>query len=248
MSRVINRVGETWMTKEGYKALIIDCLDNSTCTIKLDDHRETVLYKKQYVHIKSGNIKNPYHPSVFGVGYKGEGRHKTKVNGKMTKMYYTYVDMIRRSYRSEELGKDPSYIDVYVCEEWHNFQNFGEWFEISYREGFELDKDILVKGNKVYSPETCRFVPKVINNLFISGSRGQYPRGVYRQGKKFKTKISINGNNNIRLGIFDTIEEAFQAYKVDKEKHVKQIAEEWKDRIDLEVYEAMYKWEILITD
>ena len=103
--------------------------------------------------------------------------------------------------------------------------------------GWCLDKDILVKGNKIYSPETCCFVPKGINLLFgkNNAKRGNYPIGVCKFKNKFQATINIKGKT-ISLGHFDTPEEAFEAYKTAKEAYIKEVADEWKDRIEEDVY------------
>ena len=147
--------------------------------------------------------------------------------------------------------KSNSYKDVTVCEEWHNFQTFAKWFEDNWKshmEGWALEKDILVKGNKIYSPDTCCFVPSEINNLFITNKykRGDYPIGVRKKVNGFKARIYKD--KEIHLGYFNTPEEAFQAYKVAKEEYIKEIADKWKDKIDPRVYQAMYNYKVEITD
>ena len=120
-----------------------------------------------------------------------------------------------------------------------------------FKEGWHLDKDILIKGNKIYSPKTCCFVPREINNLLISrrNGRGDLPIGVTKDKKleKFIAQVSIN-KKQVRLGTFGTPEEAFQAYKTAKENYIKQKAEEWKGLIDPRVYQAMYEYQVEITD
>ena len=114
-----------------------------------------------------------------------------------------------------------------------------------------LDKDILIKGNKIYSPNTCIFVPQSINTLFIKSdkSRGNLPIGVYykKQNKKYIAQCKIN-NEKKYLGSFDTSEEAFQAYKQFKEHYIKQIADEYIELIPQELYDAMYNYEVEYED
>lgn len=256
MSRkYIDLTGKKFLTNQGYEAEVIECISATNNTIKLNDNRGTILTKISHERLKSGTIKNPYHRSVFGIGYLGEGIFKTKINKKMTKTYYLWVDVLRRSYRSNLIGKNPTYKDVIVCKEWHNFQNFAQWFEKNYNseimQGWHIDKDILIKGNKVYSPETCCFVHRDINNLFIKTDklRGDSPIGVnFNKSKnKFEANISKNSHKEY-LGTFDTPEEAFYAYKTAKEKWIKEVADIWKPLIDERVYNAMYNWIVEITD
>lgn len=96
--------------------------------------------------------------------------------------YYTrWKGILRRGYSDKEKSKNHTYVDCTVCEEWHTFSNFKAWVELQDWEGNHLDKDILVKGNKMYSPDTCRFVPRELNNLLLCSpaKRGEYPLGVY---------------------------------------------------------------------
>ena len=117
--------------------------------------------------------------------------------------------------------------------------------------GWQLDKDILIKGNKIYSEDTCCFVPAEINSLFIKcdRSRGEYPIGVnyHKRDRKYVAKIS-RFKEDIHLGYFYTPDEAFNAYKEAKEAYIKEVANKWKDQIDLRVYEALMNYQVEITD
>lgn len=149
--------------------------------------------------------------------------------------------------------RQPQYKGCTVCEEWQNYSNFKVWYEQNKNNGmsWDLDKDILFKGNKVYSSETCCFVPHAINTLFLSkkAGRGDCPIGVYydKEREKYRANMSFMGRN-IKLGSFDTIESAFARYKEYKEDFIQDIAEQYKDKISDKVYEAMVKWEIEIDD
>ena len=116
-------------------------------------------------------------------------------------------------------------------------------------QGWELDKDILFKGNKIYSPETCCFIPREINQIFPKRDlkRGEYPIGVTRKRGKFSAQLSTKDFNK-NLGVFNTPEEAFQAYKSAKESYIKEVADKWKDQIEPRVYQAMYNYQVEITD
>ena len=154
-------------------------------------------------------------------------------------------------------SKNRKYKDCKVCEEWHNFQNFAKWFDENYYEiGNEkmwLDKDILFKDNKIYSPKNCIFVPNRINILFIKSDklRGDLPIGLTYHKRDNKIEVYCNTNKNQEyLGRFNIneIKEAFNAYKQFKENYIKQVADEYKDKIPQKLYDAMYKWEVNITD
>ena len=216
-------------------------------------------YKKKirYDYFKSKNIKSPYERRTYGLGYLGEGENKTKENGKHTYKYKTWDGILQRCYSKIKQELRPTYKDCTVCEEWHNFQNFGKWFDENFyqieNETMCLDKDILHKGNKIYSPETCIFVPNRINVLFTKSdkTRGKYPIGVQKHKNKFIARCSTYNNNNCNekyLGSFYSAEEAFNSYKIFKEKYIKQVADEYKDKIPQKLYEAMYNYKVDITD
>ena len=192
-------------------------------------------------------MKNKYKKTVYNVGFIGEGNYKITKNNQRTKASSVWKGMLQRCYK--RMDKWESYEHVTVCEEWYNFQNFAEWFENNYVEGWHLDKDILVKGNKVYSPDTCCFVPGEINYLFIKcdKKRGKCPIGVSFVHNKFQVTLRKYGKT-YNLGRYNTSEEAFEIYKEAKEKYIKDIANEWKDLISDKVYEAMYNYKVEITD
>lgn len=256
-NRCNSHIGEVRINAYGSKITIIYYKNNRDITVEFDNG-----YIKQcrYGHFKSGKVKSPYCKSVCNIGYLGEGKYNTIENGQLTNYYEVWRSMIKRCYNNICQNKQPSYKHCIVCEEWHNFQNFAKWFEENYYEvkdsgKMHLDKDILHKGNKVYSPETCVFVPQRINELFVqcNANRGNYPIGVYynKQNKKFTTEINgiINGKHKrIYSSSKNTPEEAFYAYKEFKEKYIKQVADEYIDRIPSKLYEAMYKWEVNIDD
>jgi hypothetical protein len=240
-----DRVGEKHTTNEGYTIEIIDYNGVYNCSIKFDCG--LILNNIGYGNIVKGTIRNPLHKSVHKIGYLGIGKYNRTKN---SKCYYVWNSMICRSFCEKYNVSFPTYKDITVCEEWKCFQNFAEWFYKNYKEGFELDKDILIKGNKTYSPETCAFVPQEVNYLFTKrqNKRGLYPIGVSID-KKGKFRATFTRDNiQAYLGKFNTPEEAFQAYKKAKENYIKQKADEWKDLIDPRVYQAMYNYQVEITD
>ena len=244
----ILRKGEKHTTNEGYEVEIIECFNYNNYTVKFKNGAE--IKNVQYSRLLLGNISNPYHKSVFGVGYFGEGEYLSRVNKEKTKAYITWINVLRRCYNEKERNKYPSYKDVIVCEEWKCFQNFAEWFENNYIEDFHLDKDIICKDCKIYSPETCAFVPQEINKLFTLSekTRGVYPIGVICVNTRFIAQVSINNKRQKYLGAFNTPEEAFQVYKTAKEDYIKEVADKWRGQITEQVYQAMYNYQIETAD
>lgn len=197
----------------------------------------------------SGNVKNPYNPTVFGKGMIGD-KYKSRIDGKYTNEYRCWQNMLQRCYKSNDLA----YKDVTCCKEWLLYENFYEWLHS--QENFDkwynsvrwaLDKDILIKNNKVYSPEACCLVPQNINCLFVKkyNNRGNLPIGVSKQDKYFAA--CCNGKH---IGIFKTPEMAFNAYKNNKEESIKKMAQEEYDKgnITKKCYETMMNYEVEITD
>lgn len=184
---------------------------------------------------------------VYGVGIVGKGQYTsgTGVKGKHTKMYNVWNSMLKRCYDSKIHILNSSYKDCTVCDSWLNFQEFGEWFTKNYIEDYQLDKDILIKGNKIYSPETCCFVPQEINLLLGNRkkARGIYPIGVTKQRNKFSAHVKVR-NKQIHCGNFDTVDDAFLCYKTIKELDIKARAEEFKSIISDNVYIALINYTI----
>ena len=107
-----------------------------------------------------------------------------------------------------------------------------------------------IKGNEIYSPKTCIFVPEDINLLFVKRDkkRGKYPIGVSELPyNKFRSRCNVKGKR-IHIGVYNTPEEAFIHYKQFKENYIKQVADEYKPYIPKKLYEAMYRWEVDIND
>ena len=171
--------------------------------------------------------------------------------GKVLASYKVWDSMLNRCYSKKHHIKHPSYTDCTVCSEWLCFSNFKRWFDENYVEGYHLDKDILIKGNKVYSPDTCCFVPREINNVIenVKSKRGNTPMGVFERCGKFLSYVRVNGKR-IYLGTFGTMEEAFEAMKKEKEIYIKKLAQTYyaANKITKRVYDALMRYEIEITD
>lgn len=173
-----------------------------------------------------------------------------------TPEYGLWFNMIRRCYHTRPFER--AYNECSVCDEWLDFSNFKQWFNNlgnGYVEGYHLDKDIITKGNTIYSPSTCCFVPIEINSLLTKRQklRGKYPIGVseFKQNYQIKYKASISKyGSQCHLGYFNTPNEAFNAYKIAKEQYIKELAEKYfqEGKITKRVYNALMKYEVEITD
>ena len=165
---------------------------------------------------------------VYGHGIKGDTLI-VDTNGKVLKSYHCWMNMIKRCYDVNSLTKRPSYTGCTVCEEWKEFHTFQIWYDANYQEGFHLDKDILLSGNKVYSPLTCTFVPPEINTLLLDHgrARGLLPQGVdfFKPQGRYRARCSRRGKRSKHLGYFKIPSEASLAYKAYKLKHIAKTAE-----------------------
>lgn len=187
-------------------------------------------------------------PNMCGVGYRGSEDVDCK-----SVSYLKWHDMIHRCYNKKFHERQPQYENITVCEEWKNYSNFKVWYDSNvYGDGIlDLDKDILFKGNTEYGQDACCLVSHMINTLFVNGkaNRGDCPIGVYYEKEKDKYRACMTFmGKQIKLGTYNTKEEAFTRYKLYKEDLIQDIAEQYKGKIPQKVYNAMMNWEVEITD
>ena len=208
----------------------------------------------QLGHIKNGCVKDPHLPSVYGVGITGT-KYQISEGGRNTKEYTLWNNMLKRCYSDALKKKRPTYEGCEVSDNFKSYEYFYEWChkQVGFgNEYWQLDKDLLVKGNKVYSEYTCVFIPKDINLLLTKreASRGEYLIGVcwHKKDKVFVATVNKNRGKRENLGSFDTELEAFNAYKTAKELYIKELANKWKAQIDPRAYEALMSYEVGIDD
>lgn len=258
MSKKINRIGEEKLNSFGSKIVIKEYRKYSDIDVYFPEYN-WIAKHVQYKHFKNGNIKCPYERRTCGVGYLGEGKYKTRENGKNTDKYEIWHSMIKRCYDSKYQEKYPTYKGCRVEDCLLNFQHMGKWIEENYYEvpgeRMCLDKDILHKGNKIYSRETCIFVPNRINSLFTKrdNDRGDCPVGVTPNScGNYLASCRNRYGKSICLGTYSTKEEAFQVYKQYKEKVIKEVIDSYEGIIPEPHYsrlkEAMYNYKVEIND
>lgn len=200
-----------------------------------------------YHHFCKGNVKNNFAPSILNVACKGNAETNDKNGNKLTS-YILWNQMITRCYKNHNTTQ-PTYEKVTVCDEWLCYSNFKKWFNDNYytinNERIDLDKDIMQYGNKIYSPETCVFVPQKINLLFRTKKQ---VKNIY-----LPIGISFNEEQNKFIATnqgkpkhFDTFDEAFNYYKISKEEQIKNLAEQYKGRIPDKLYNRLINYEVQI--
>ena len=265
----IDRTGEVDISNEGCVMQIIEYNNAKDIVVEFQDGYKYRLHTR-YKDFKNGQCKNPFYPSVYGYGYLGVDKNSNVPkmsefkDGKCvhTWEYNKWKSMLRRCFDNKLKEKYPTYKDITCCDRWLCFANFLKDLEMlkqeynwSADEKLNLDKDILNKNNKIYSLENCVLVPDWINLLFIKNDtkRGEYPVGVsyHKQCKKYQAKCNINGKQT-RLGYYNTIEEAFNAYKIAKEQEIKRVANECVSKgyivKDSRLYNAMINYQVEIID
>lgn len=220
----------------------------------------TIRYRDKFAHeakvtmfqLKNGNFKNPYTPSVRGVGFVGVGNYSPKTH---TEIYNAWQGIIQRCFDDKLKERYPKYKDVSLDNEWHNFQNFAKWYEEETKnraddEVWQVDKDF--SRAKLYGPKTCVVVPKILNFLIVShdNKRGEYPIGVtYRQETgKYRSRCQVGSGVPATVGEFETVEEAFQAYKVFKENRIKTVIEDYKQQLSERALDILRNYRISEKD
>mgnify|MGYP003414669990 FL=1 len=236
-------LGAEFETYRCGKCTIIEYENCDNVVVKFNSPEAVV--KCSVNNLKAGSVLNPFCTTVVGTGYLGVGKFNSK-----DAAYKTWEKMLKRCYDEKYLNKYVTYKGVTVCEEWLNFQNFAEWCQHQNGFGeldnkgkiFQLDKDILAKETKEYSPETCCFVPQEINILFLSANKdvGCYPRGVRfdTQKNRYVTRLRSVGEKP-KLCYYTNLEEALLSYKTNKQVYFKNIAAKWSGRIDVRVHDIL---------
>lgn len=198
---------------------IIRKLPNRRFLVRFDDGYEKIT---TYASIRHRNIKNPNAKTVFGVGFLGEGEYKCWLGTKISREYSVWIGMMMRCYNDNQ-ARNLSYQDKTVCSEWHNFQNFAEWCQnqSGFSEGWSLDKDLLIPNSKVYSPDTCCFLPKSINSSLAKYTNevekcqltpaGKWVVGFYSLEKSKRTSTT-----------FSSYEEACEFYTANRFNQIKE--------------------------
>lgn len=254
----VERLGKENYNNQGCLMKIVEYKNATDITIEFQDKYRTRI-KSAWKEFSNGGVKNPYYPKVYGVGMVGN-KYPTTINYRQIKEYESWCNMLRRCYSEEEKKKYPRYQGVHCCDEWLLYENFYEWLHS--QENFEkwligdkwaIDKDILVKGNNIYSPDACCLVPSNVNGLFLkhNATRGVLPIGVSVHGNGFQARChNPIINQEVYIGMRNTPLNTFLLYKTYKEDLIKQVAEiEYaKGNITKQCYNAMMNYEVEITD
>ncbi len=244
-------IGEVFKNTDGFSYRITEYFDANKVKVEFESGYTTICSLQR---VRNGGISDNFSPSRYR-GFLGSLEGMGAKNVATTKEYAHWSSMLARCFCDEYKKKYPTYEGTTICEEWLNFTIFAKWcreqpeFLMGHR--VFLDKDILCKGNKHYSPDMCTFVPHDINTTFTKADarRGEYPIGVsYCTTRNVITACVRIDKRTKYLGRFDNAIDAFCAYKKAKESYIKELAEKFKPVISNECYLAMYRYQVEITD
>ncbi len=203
-------------------------------------------------------LVNKSNKLVYGIGIKGM-KYSARKSGVLLKEYNAWRSMLLRCTPKHWINY-PACSGCTVSENFKSYEYFYEWCQSQVGFGsvdengklWCLDKDILIKGNKLYSEDTCTFVPHKINTLLVKCDkvRGSSPVGVCfdRTFNKFMSQVRLGCGVRKFLGHYSTEQEAFLAYKTFKEVYIKQVAEDYKGAVDDRVYNTLISYRVEIAD
>lgn len=252
---ISNRLGEiVFYNNCNQNCKIIKYRGATNIDIQFEDG--TIIKNVGYSNFKKQSYRNPNCPIINSkYGYSiGQGKYNSIEN---VDIMASYKGMFERCCDEKALKKHPTYLGCRICEDWSNFQVFAKWFndnKWTNEEKLYVDKDILIKGNKLYSPNTCILVPSQINKLFIKSDsmrNGLIGTWLNPKSNRYVSQCNQGCKTNRNIGTFDTEIEAFNAYKEVKERYIKQIADEYKEKypqFPVKLYNAMYNYQVEITD
>lgn len=229
-----HRVGHRCTTKQGYEIVVVDYEGYEKVIVNFVGTNIHVVTR--WKRVEECAVENPYHKSFYGVGFIGEGKYSSSENNKITKAIVSWSDMLKRCYSEAFLREYPTYLGCKVEESWHNFQNFAKWHVENFITGWQLDKDLLSGEEKIYSENTCCYLPQQINlalaRLSTSGlgvscdPRNKVPTYTAR----FKNKS---------LGTYKTEVEARNVYNKYSQEKFEDLIAHYKDVLKPEILEKL---------
>lgn len=228
---MIKNKGDTYISNEGIEWTILEYINSKNITITNEFGDIRNVEKKQLKNVKSMNFK-----SILGIGFRGCSDYDIN-----SISYIKWVDMLKRCYSTKNKLKNITYSNIIVCDEWHNYSNFRDWFDKHYIEGWDLDKDL--SKSTIYSPDTCCFLPHDINtflaNKQLNNTTG-YTGLSFLRGK-FQVSLKKYGKPKY-IGVYNSKKEAYSAYCIEREKYAKELAIKWKDQLDKDIFLKIYNY------
>lgn len=203
--------------------------------------------------VYSGLVKDKLSPEIYGLGYYGNGNFTTTLPKADSEKYLEiWHTMFKRCYSKKVHETHKTYVGCSVSPEWHDFQNFASFCTLYRKDSWQLDKDLLIKGNKIYGPDTCVWLPIEINSCIKTNKsrRGECLIGVKPSylGNCYEARCRDTDGKQKMLGKFSTEAEAFDTYKIFKESVIKQKANVWKNDLDPRAYNALMNYNVYRED
>lgn len=230
-------IGKEYKTNTSGNCFVIDYKNSYDMTVMFYDG---YVVKVSKGNLDKGKVKNPFHPNnlVYGLGYydKTTVRNTPYYRKKVTNLW---CNILQRCYREDFKERQKSYTDVTCSKDWYTYSIFEEYiikmknFDKFIAQGWELDKDSIICDNKVYSKETCCFIPKELNQRLV---------GYTKLGEKVLTsQIPSSGMWRVvvcgkHIGCYKTQEEATRVYKLEKVKSIMSLCDKYKKDIDSRAY------------
>lgn len=233
------KIGEISINHKGTEMVIVEYHDTHDVIVEFQDDYKYKTHASYYDFV-DGSVANPFDKTVFGVGCLGIGEYDSS-----NMAYSVWTGIIERCYNLSH----PAYYDCCISDEWLNYQNFAKWYNNEYYycrgECMHVDKDILCPGNRVYSADTCIIVPQRINCMItrVQIKEDGLPTGCHYHNDSIRVMF-----DNKYIGKFDKhdVKNAFMLYKKEKEKLIKQVADDYKCDIPDKVYKALYNYELTL--
>lgn len=240
--RTESKLGEIRNNNFNTPMKIIEYINAGNIRVKILDEYGFEM-DSTYQNFKEGKVRNPYDKTTYGVGYMGVGKYTCNPSNFGFFMYCVWRRMLNRCYNEKDREDNKTYEDCEACKEWHNYQNFAQWYEDNYytvgKGRMHLDKDILIKDNKLYSPDTCLIVPQRINMIFMGKTnKWNLPSGISMS----QTGKYITSYNTKHLGNLNTLEEAIAAHDKEKRIHIREVIESYGNKLPDKVVQALLAW------
>lgn len=236
------KAGDIGYTNGGCQYKVIEYVGNCRYLIEFQDE-----FKHRMVarggRMQEGKIANPYFRGFNGQGYIGVGKYNSNLIANPA--YSKWMSIWRRIGQIDK-PDFATYVDCKMDVRWESLQDFSEFYHsCPYRQdGWELDKDLIVPGNRIYGPDTAAYVPVEINAFIKTRKRKAHlPMGVNVNRAFFSAAIRIDGKETY-LGNFVTPEEAYVAYKEAKEKEASRLADKYDGLVDPRVIEALRNFKV----
>ena len=235
-------VGTFYENNCGEVVEIVEYTNSKNVFVKFPDGG---VFKKGLSHLISGKFTSPTTKTVYSIGCMGEGEYN-RVNS--SKCLARWGMMLGRCYDTSMRAKNPSYNNCTVSVEWHNYQNYATWYHKNFVDDYEIDKDII--SGVVYSESNCLFIPREINSFFNlnKSRRGFCPVGVYKVKGGYASRCREQNTHGTWLGVYQTVEEAFLAYKTVKELYAKALAKKFQGTLDERVIHKLESFVVSIDD